>query len=251
MKKTNKSIGDKIGKITIVNITPHYRGKGFSCEWVCECGTNGKNPMTWVLARKSCGCSLGYTRFTHRQSAASGDTYEYHLWSMIKARCHNQNASNYKWYGARGIKVYEVWRNDFVSFANYIITELGTKPSAEHTLDRIDPTKDYEPGNLRWATNKQQHRNTRNNKMLTIRGVTMCVGEWSELSGTPYSKIANRIISGWNAEDAVYGEQIGKRKWKKAYSPVENGSHAVDPPHHLLAKNQPRIQCTSGMKPAI
>lgn len=82
---------------------------------------------------------------------------EYTAWVGMKGRCNNPNRREYKHYGARGIKVCERWINSFTNFYK----DMGVKPSAKHSLDRIDFNGNYEPGNCRWATSLEQRANQR------------------------------------------------------------------------------------------
>lgn len=79
----------------------------------------------------------------------------YSRWAGIKQRCYNPNTSNYRWYGGRGIKMCDRWRDSFWAF----VEDVGLPPSSEHTLDRINGDGDYEPGNVRWANLKEQANN--------------------------------------------------------------------------------------------
>lgn len=97
---------------------------------------------------------------------------EYIAWLNMKVRCYKKSYHHYKDYGGRGIKVHEDWINDFISFYEYI----GKKPKG-YTLDRIDVNKDYEPGNVRWASWKTQVANRRPVGMIPFRGVTPVKGK--------------------------------------------------------------------------
>ena len=75
----------------------------------------------------------------------------------MKVRCDNPNATGYANYGGRGIKVCDRWRTSFAAF----LADMGPKPSPKHSIDRIDNDRGYERGNCRWATPKEQRRNSR------------------------------------------------------------------------------------------
>ena len=73
----------------------------------------------------------------------------------MKHRCLNPNGTDYHRYGGRGITICEEWIDNFQAFYDYI----GDRPSSLHSVDRIDNSGNYEPGNIRWATPTQQANN--------------------------------------------------------------------------------------------
>jgi len=85
------------------------------------------------------------------------------------------------------------------------LEHVGRRPSPNHSLDRIDNSGGYAPGNVRWATWSQQHRNRRNNRMLEIDGEDLCLVEWSERSGVdPRTIVARLDVMGWDVKRAVF-----------------------------------------------
>jgi hypothetical protein len=111
---------------------------------------------------RSCGCiKREQTIEQNRRIAKRGGLTKHPLygtWTLMVNRCHNPNAGNYRWYGARGISVWEPWRTDARAFIEYIEKNLGPRP-AGMSLDRINNDKNYEPGNLRWNDAVGQARN--------------------------------------------------------------------------------------------
>lgn len=93
-----------------------------------------------------------------RQSHGLGGTPEYHIWYSMIDRCGNPDSKSWKHYGARGITVCERW----LDVRNFV-ADMGLRPNG-CSLDRIDGSKGYEPGNCRWATELQQQRNRRSVK---------------------------------------------------------------------------------------
>lgn len=105
------------------------------------------------------GPGLRPVRQGHRTNFKHGmiNTPEYQAWSAMKDRCLNPKSSNYPRWGGRGIKVHPEWAGDFMAF--YL--DVGPRPTPKHSLDRIDNDGNYEPGNVRWATKKEQADNRR------------------------------------------------------------------------------------------
>ena len=128
-------------------------------------------------------------------------TSEYFAWSGMRERCFNKNNQSYERYGGRGITVCERWqgRDGFTNF----LADMGQKPTPGHTIERRDNNGNYEPGNVRWATRKEQARNTRRNRLITSGGETKCLHEWAEVSGINPFTILRRLKVGWPVELAI------------------------------------------------
>lgn len=125
-------------------------------------------------------------------------TREYRAWADMITRCTNPKFIKYHYYGGKGIKVCKEWRMSFVSFFNH----MGRCP-AKHTLDRIDSSKNYEPGNCRWVTQSRQMRNQCRNRLLTFNGKTQCLTDWAVELGMTYSQIQHRLERGMDLGQAL------------------------------------------------
>jgi hypothetical protein len=128
-----------------------------------------------------------------------GHTYlpEYQPWKAMVARCTDPNCYRWPRYGGKGI---EVRFRDF----DHFFSEIGPRPSPEHTIDRFPDNKGhYEPGNVRWATAKEQNRNKGSNRLLTHNGRTQCQAAWAEELGLSQKVICSRLLAGWSVERAL------------------------------------------------
>lgn len=133
---------------------------------------------------------------------------EYRAWSGMWTRCTNQKFVDWLRYGGRGIKVCPPWKSFAVFFA-----EIGPKPTARHSLDRINSDGDYERSNCRWATPSEQANNwAQRNKRLTLDGVTRTETEWARLIGISRESLRGRLACGWPLVRALTTPAIRKRK---------------------------------------
>jgi hypothetical protein len=136
-------------------------------------------------------------------------TAEYRIWGAMKTRCYNPNHVGYARYGGRGIKVCRRWRQSFMAFYR----DMGPRPSNGHSLDRLDPDGDYEPGNVRWATWKQQGENKRHRLSVTYDGRSQSIKEWSSETGIPGTVLYLRIFFlGWDIDRAMKESPRPRRK---------------------------------------
>jgi len=133
--------------------------------WTCRCSCGNLVDVSGSSLRegktKSCGClrqeETSKRLLTHGESATTGYTTEYKIWSGMKQRCLNPKQTKYTSYGGRGIKICQEWSTSFETF----LKDVGRRPSIHHSLDRIDVNGNYEPNNVRWATHAEQQANKR------------------------------------------------------------------------------------------
>lgn len=190
---------------------PRYR-RFATC--ICKCGT----PVTVSVDHlknshtQSCGClkkELTIKRFT---THGMSHTPEWHSWAQMRDRCYNSNNKLYKYYGARGVVVCDRWIESFGNFYN----DMGKCPPHCSSVERIDNDGNYEPSNCKWATRDEQANNKRNNRQITIDGVTKTLAQWCGGSKTAFYRRAQRRIYslGWCDQCAIsiltYGTCIHK-----------------------------------------
>jgi hypothetical protein len=118
----------------------------------------------------------------------------------MKTRCYNPASDAYDRYGGRGIKVCEDWKNSFVSFFDWA---MSNGYADNLTLDRINNDGNYSPDNCRWSTKQEQNNNRRCNRMITYNGKTQNVAQWARELGIKRVTLQNRLNRGWSVEKAL------------------------------------------------
>jgi hypothetical protein len=177
--------GKTYGKLTVIE----FHAVRLEAMWLCRCECGNTTIVAGSDLRrggtKSCGCG-------RRTQGGGHKAPEYSTWKMMKARCYNTNNAEYKNYGARGITVCDRWRHSFVNFLN----DMGPRPFAGASIDRIDNNGNYELGNCRWATPLEQGQNTRKVVNLTHDGKTQCIRAWARDLNIEHCVIRERLKRG-------------------------------------------------------
>lgn len=129
----------------------------------------------------------GHTQF-HKPSSPT-----YNSWHNMLKRVRCQNSKGYETHGGRGITVCERW----LTFINFL-ADMGERPGREFSIDRINNSKGYEPGNCKWSTAKEQVNNRRNNIRLTVDGTTKTLTQWAEHNNIKPATAYGRMRKGWS-----------------------------------------------------
>lgn len=198
--------GQKFGRLIVLGMSERRTAsRGGICICQCECGNVKEIPSLSLKNGSvvSCGC---YNKEVNRKKNTKHghDLHEtksltYKSWDKMIQRCCNPNAHEYKYYGAKGVSVCAEWR-DFATF----LKDMGERPSREYSIDRIDCTGNYEPGNCRWADRKTQGNNTRRNIYYDYKGEKKTAAELARIAGVKYNTMKVRLQKqGLTAEQAV------------------------------------------------
>lgn len=196
--RVTKYLGIKFGHLTAIRFVKSDGGQYW--EWLCDCGnhTIRRLPNVKLGHPISCGCMERLGPMKHGCTAYRRKDPFYQLWQNMISRCITKSNPRYRDYGARGITVCERWR-DFRNFRD----DMMMKPKGM-TLERRDNNGPYSPENCVWASRKTQARNRKSNHQITFGNKTMCLVEWSEESGIPYSCLVSRLNNlHWSVQRAL------------------------------------------------
>lgn len=181
--------GQRFGRLVVVR-RDGFRNKRAQWLCVCDCGNqsvaNGPNLKNGHTV--SCGCRKRETRNTGTHGLSMSK--EYKSYQLMRARTGNKRNIGYADYGGRGIKC------RYESFEQFY-ADVGPKPTACHSLGRINNDGDYGPGNCRWETAGEQANNKRNTRLIEFNGERMSCKQWSQLYGLKRRTLAYRLDNGW------------------------------------------------------
>jgi hypothetical protein len=196
-------VGDRYERLVVTSVSHMKTSSGW--RWfassICDCGNANTSRDDSLVSGKvrSCGCLQRESAGAINRSHMLSNSPTYSTWANMLTRCTNPKFEDWDRYGGRGIRVCQAW----FSFEAFL-ADMGERPSPSHSLDRYpDQNGNYEPGNCRWATGKEQCRNRRDNNLITFNGETKTAAEWSEITGITPSTLRARTRAGWPADKCL------------------------------------------------
>lgn len=205
--------GTRYGKLVVLSRAENYVSPkgGRLSQWRCKCDCGNETVVLGTNLRKgitkSCGC-LRKTRASELCTTHGlSNRRLFNIWCGMKKRCYNQNHKFYAYYGGRGITVCDEWLHDFQAFWDWA---MSNGYQDDLSIERANNSLGYTPENCRWATAKEQNRNTRQNRRITINGETKTLAEWCEQCGLKYGTVYDRFRCGWTPEEAL--ELVPRKK---------------------------------------
>jgi hypothetical protein len=198
-------VGKTIDRLLVEAYLPRSRvaqkESRFLC--LCCCGVRKEVNVSALLrpgGTRSCGCLAREAVALRNRTHGLSHTPEWRAWRNMRQRCYNVKHADWHRYGGRGITVCQEWLQSFEQF----LADMGPRPSAAYSLDRIKNDQGYSRANCIWVTKKQQSRNTSSNRLLTFLGRTQTVSAWAEELQIKVNTLYSRLsYYGMSVEEAL------------------------------------------------
>lgn len=207
--KSSEFIGQRFGKLLITGIEVIKKGSGSKAFAMatCDCGIvkqylfgNIKRGLT-----KSCGChnsSVAQSKFKQSLPVSGLSRHSlYRVWSKMVRRCHDENDGRFKDYGAKGVVVCNEWRNCFIVFYKWALSN-GWQPGLQIDKDIKGNGRLYSPDTCIFVTRKENMRARTCNRFIEFNGETKPLSEWCEKFGMKYTTIRRRLLTGMKPSEA-------------------------------------------------
>lgn len=208
-KKGNKIkdlSGMVFGRLTVIGLASvdEKSRSRWLCECVCGEKTNSLGSGLKDGTAQSCGCLASEKRTKHGDANWWNGKVapEYICLRNIIQRCTNPGSISYPRYGGIGVSVCDEW-NSLEKYAAFL-SHVGRRPSKNHSIDRFpNRSGNYEPGNVRWATRREQSENRKTSVFMEYKGEIKCVVGMARKYGIPYGTLLSRVNKGWSSERAI------------------------------------------------
>lgn len=200
MGKINNIQGQKFNMLTVISQTNERIDRKVVWLCKCDCGNYTKAIAKDLISnnKKSCGC-LKYA--THNMTHGLSKTRIYKIWLGIKKRCYNPTSGSYKHYGKRGIIMCDEWKNDFMAFYNWAMTNGYTD---KLSIERNNVNGNYEPSNCCWIALAKQSCNTRKTRYVTYNGETKSLSTFCKELNISRTAVIQRVKRGDTYEQAIH-----------------------------------------------
>lgn len=166
-------------------------------RWWCRCDCGSEKSFRGSRLRsgerRSCGCMSP----THKYRGVDKSLYS--LWLGIRRRCLSKNEPLYRYYGGRGITISKEWGE----YRNFL-RDMSPRPVGMW-IERVDVNGPYSKENCKWATPREQGRNRRNNRLISINGEAKPLVVWCEIAGRRPNSVSRRLRRGLAPEEAIFG----------------------------------------------
>ena len=206
--KRREMIGQKFGRLVVIRSAPKEKDGRRTWHVICECGNEKVVRGSHLTQGKivSCGCyckeKTSLSNFRHGHSQSFGDSPSYRAWAGMNTRCYNRKDKGYRDYGGRGITVCKRWRRGTPHAFENFLQDVGHRPCAGFSIERVFNDRGYSPGNCTWADRKTQAANRRSNRSITYHGETKLLYHWAKEIGIRGDTLKARLDSNWSIDRA-------------------------------------------------